>query len=916
MSHRLLRGVRGLACASFVAITVIACGGGGGGGGSSSSSGGGNGLRFTPNQTTVNFDYTDTQQPPFDSVIITATGNLPDTFYIMAQDQSGHLDPEIRAFLGDTTGTFEFKPRANLAPGSYSGTLRLMACSNQSCTRQIGNSPVNINYTIRVRAGLKVTPQNATSPIVYTSGQQGSVSYTVQLPEGSTAYSVQKSNPGEPCEIVDVAATTFRVVSVNVPSGNYQCVIRVDAGSAFDLKIVSFQALPPAGGDRGVDVQESGVTLTSAEGAPSAVTRLHVTPATWDSRYDVEVLGYGGGFADWLQFTPATDGYDVVADARDLPEGTYSALVRVFTPPPYGSFDDFSVSVTVGPGLVRPADVVRAIDSESVVGDLSGSVPINLAAGPQVTWIAETQADWLTVSNTGQTGGNLSFDFNNQAFRDLPNGREHVATIVVNTPNPAISAMSFDVRVNKRLAQVTGLGPYLHTAGRPIRAYVRGVGFSSIANISRIQMSGVPVGERTFTPVNDTTVILEVPDGLDARGYTISATNALNFPVQARTLVVENPVAYAYAAMPTNLPVGNINYDAERKRVYITSSPNYPQTNQFVNWQYDNGTWTPNVYPQDAPMDLGFSPDGSQVYAVRPGYFPWQGVYGNVYVYDANSLTQVNENPYEGWVRVSVMTGRQIPVSNDGRIFLGADGGNSFLRDTTVFDSINREYSVLRLPGDLRFDNVTYEVPRDGSKVFVGEVRSPEFSVGRYDATTSSYVTLPGYQAGIYNMHSSDDGSRVVQAGSYVFNSDMEILQNIYRELMEFQDRIIGATVVSPDGRRAYALAFDTNEINRPNPIPDPPQSRPRIYVLDLTSNVPTPDDAAVLGYFEIDDYPICRTQMGCDYQVRGAITPDGGTLFYAGQDNFVVVPVPPEGTLVSKLPPRVFKWQPGKKAQ
>jgi hypothetical protein len=912
MSSLVCRVSRAIAIASVCAFGLLSCGGGGGGG--SSNGGGSNSLRFTPNQTNIHFEYTDTQQVPFDTVVVTATGKLPSAFYIGAQDVSGHLDPEIRATLGTTTGSFEIRPRSTLAPGTYNGTLRLMACSDQACTRQIGNSPVTVTYDIRVRAGLRVTPVYPPDPVTYTSGNEGSVLFTVQLPENATAFTADTINTSALCHIADITATTFRLVANYAPSGNYLCQWRVDAGSAFTLGSVNFRALAPVGGDQNLDVQESGLTLTAAEGAPSAASRLHVTPATWDSRYDIEVQGYGGGFSDWLQLTRTSDGFEVIADAANLPEGTYFATLRVFSPSPWSSSEGVPVSLTVGPGLVRPADVVRVIDSESSSAVLEGSVPINLVAGPQVSWNAASNAAWLTLeTSSGQTGGSLSFRINDE-IRALANGREHVATVVVTTPNPAISPVSFDVRVSKRLAQVTGLGPYLHIAGRPLRAYVRGLGFSSMNNLQRIQMAEVP--EATFTLVNDTTLMLEVPAGVPAGSYPVSASNDLGFAVESRTLRVVDPVSYPYAAMTTGLPVGNINYDAERQRVYISSSPNYSLTNQFVNWQFGNGTWTPNVYPLDAPMDLGFSADGSRIYIVRPGYLPWYGEYGNVYVHDANSLTRVQENPYDSWVSVSVTTGRQIPVMNDGRVWLGAHRFSLTPRATTVFDPLYREYSVLQLPGELRFEGATYEVPRDGSKVFVGEVMNTQYSVGRFDASTSTYVTLPAYQERIYNAHSSDDGSRIALGGNYIFNSNMEVLQSIYKELGEFQNRLISSTIVSPDGRRAYALAFDTNEISRFNNPPEPPQSKPRVYVLDITSDVPTPDDATVLGYFEIDDYPICRTQSDCDYQVRGAITPDGGTLFFAGQDRFVVVPVPAEATLVARVPPRVFKWEPGKAAR
>jgi hypothetical protein len=134
--------------------------------------------------------------------------------------------------------------------------------------------------------------------------------------------------------------------------------------------------------------------------------------------------------------------------------------------------------------------------------------------------------------------------------------------------------------------------------------------------------------------------------------------------------------------------------------------------------------------------------------------------------------------------------------------------------------------------------------------------------------------------------------------GLWVFNRDLQLHASLYDTLRVINDWTVAYGLVSPDGRRLYAIAYDPRDYYQNNfPLP-PPVSKPRVYVVDISNTVPTPGSANVLGYFEVDDYPICRESNPCDPQTRGAISPDGRTLFFAGADRLIVVPVPGESSL------------------
>lgn len=888
---------------------VGSCGGGGGGSGSSSGGGGGgSGLTFTLDRTSISFDYVDTSSPSEQVVVATATGTLPSTLYIGAQDQSTYLNPAIQALLSGAQATFRILPQANLSPGTYSGTLRLMACADQACVTQLGNSPLSVNYSILVRPGLRVRPEGNPT-YTFNSGSEGIANFTVQLPEGATSFLASTINGGSICRIGNVTATAFDLIAASVPPGDHLCQFQVESGGKIMLGGANFHVAANPAGYRDLSVAEDSLTLATVEGA-SLTRRLHVTPSTWDSDVGAEAINYANGGSDWLTLTPATDGFDVVASAANLAAGTYYATVRVFGRSPYYSQSvNVGVALTVGPGLIGPADIMPTVSNLTASEDLGGSTLIQLADGPVVQWSASTDVPWLQLTRpSGDTGTPLEFSYDNSAFRALTNGRTHTAVVTVTTANPAIAPVEFRVIVDKRLAQVSGLGPYLHVSGAPIRAYVRGVGFSAIGNLSSLAVDGAPGA--VFTAVNDTTLLLQIP-ALPAGSYPVHATNGLGAAVESRTLKVVAPVSFAYASLPNDKPVGNVIYDAERRTVYLTDRAEGAAT--LLRFKYDGAGWVATPLATAGASDIALSNDGS---ALLEGVVPDSMRSRNISTLDIESESRFTG---DGTLLPTWYNGRQLAVANDGRVWL-ANPGYPYARRLSIFDPLFGTFTPVLLPGAGSLSSAELEVPRDGSRVIIGEIDGQAHGLGIYDTVTDTYTNISpvesypqGWGYG-FRMHSSDDGSRVSFNGLWVFNRDMQLHANLYDTLRVINDWTVAYGLMSPDGRRLYAIAYDPRDYYQNNtPLP-PPISKPRVYVVDTSGSTPTPASANVLGFFEIDDYPICRYSNPCDPQTRGAISPDGRTLFFAGADHLVVVPVPAENTLIpmAKIAPPVMKlWKP-----
>ena len=107
-----------------------------------------------------------------------------------------------------------------------------------------------------------------------------------------------------------------------------------------------------------------------------------------------------------------------------------------------------------------------------------------------------------------------------------------------------------------------------------------------------------------------------------------------------------------------------------------------------------------------------------------------------------------------------------------------------------------------------------------------------------------------------------------------------------------------------PPGSRAYVLAYERGELTAPTP-----QFTPRVYVFNLTNPVSANQQMPLIGYFTLAHYPTCLRSANCSLRPQSVLNETGNTLFYAGDQNFIVAPVPAEGSLMSLAPsPRVQK--------
>jgi hypothetical protein len=138
--------------------------------------------------------------------------------------------PSIRP-LTDTSIELVLSGVNGVAPGIYANTLQILACLDTSCTTQLGNSPLEIPYSITVHPGLALSPSPLSVSVPFGTRPEQSVA--VQLPEGTTSWTVQRQCPTCGGFIAPAAASdgspSIDVTYDLAPVGHYMDTWWVDA---------------------------------------------------------------------------------------------------------------------------------------------------------------------------------------------------------------------------------------------------------------------------------------------------------------------------------------------------------------------------------------------------------------------------------------------------------------------------------------------------------------------------------------------------------------------------------------------------------------------------------------------------------------------------------------------------------------
>lgn len=881
---------------------LMSCGGGGGGGGD--DDGGGNNFRVTLDRNSVSWTfYQGADVPAAQNITGTATGTFNGQLFVAATIENNGavnaINPNITISISGTRATASVQPVAGLAAGTYTGRIQFLACSDAACNNRIGGTPLPVNFTVTVQTGVQATPGAITNSA--ESGNTVVADIAVTPGVNETGFTIGATTAF--VQITNQTAGGFRVTLPSLPVGVYDASIALTGSNGSRSSVpIAYTVTAPPGGQQLLSVTPSNVTLTAAEGASSAPAEVQVTEATWRPGLRAPVIEYREG-QNWLNIAPVQGGYNFVANAANLSIGTYTAIVFIANNElpqginePFGNSQQVFVSVTVGPGLVQPADVVRVITSATRDFELTGLVDIDLAGGlgggPQVTWNATSDVPWMFVSASGTTGESLTFEIQQLWLSTAENFAEHVANITVTAPGTVITPITFPIRVQRRLAAVTGVGAHVQLSGQPTTLVVSGRGFDAFEPTA-IGVVSDAASASSVQRVSDTKVLLTYDSFSTPGTYRMLATSRLGYDTAEGSFVVVAPTAYTYDTVATGGAIAHLAVDHETGTLYGVRLEDAPEEGSLVRFRSSGGNWTADSPSISAVGNVGVLNDGNVIVNTVPGGLTIldRDTMNSTFTLDLSCTGLHHKSP-------------NMPVTLDGRVWLSRSlinpgcAGSPRWGELGRFDPQTEAFQLFETPNEPwfvgRFANgPSFVMSRNGERLVMHQESNQNFPPMVYlDASESVLRPTPQDQPNWFQTAaSSDDGSRMLFDHDRLVNDEFATVGRV--EIPEyslpFTDAAFrAASVLSPDGSRAYVLTYPVSFIGQET---TPTSPLPRVWVLDTSGDVgdaPLP----VEGYFEIEDAPSCL-QSGCAFSSRAAVSIDGATLFFAGNERMVIAPIP-----------------------
>lgn len=480
------------------------------------------------------------------------------------------------------------------------------------------------------------------------------------------------------------------------------------------------------------------------------------------------------------------------------------------------------------------------------------------AGGPQPTW--------LDLSIFGN-GSPLNINVRPNTTALAPGNYTATVRVITARADQTIISLrdvpvTYTVSAFQPLLQGSYVVPYVATTNVAGDVIIRGQGLAGVTSVSFNNVGAGNVSGTNVSVVNGTEVHASYP-GLPAGVYAVTL-NAGAIPFSANLVVVDAP-AFAAESIPYPAAdlkqVRSIVYDAERKALVVgLSDLSGIGFSGVLRYAYTSSWQAPASTSMSPLRDVALSLDGAKLFALANT---------NIRPIDAVSLTQGAPVEAPGFNPGSAGL-KSLAIANDGNAIVTSGenlgSGNSTLY---VFGTGNSSFlSVPNTPGFFGLSKATAAASGDGSRVVLLQRDATiDSNVYQYRASPSA-LSATGLMldqfGGSHIVPTAVDraGTRIVMQGTRVYDKDYVLLGTLPSTTI--------AVVLKPDGTRAYT--FDDSG---------------RVRTWDLTVN---PVGA---GAFSEIGSPGVTPTADPGFNAKIAITPDGGTLFLAGGDRIVVMPVP-----------------------
>lgn len=210
-------------------LILSACGGGGGGGSTPPPS---TGLSVQFSTSTVSSEYLQGNAPAPMTILASASGATDKDLLMGAEVTGTGIALPIGVTIDTATrqGTITVMPAGGLTAGTYSGSIKLLACTTQACTAHHAGSPHMVSYTITVRPSLN--PSITFVPLATVETGTASRDITFNSPGTnitvSSAVSYDAEKTGWLTSTVNGNALRVQASAATLPVGLYRAYVGLD----------------------------------------------------------------------------------------------------------------------------------------------------------------------------------------------------------------------------------------------------------------------------------------------------------------------------------------------------------------------------------------------------------------------------------------------------------------------------------------------------------------------------------------------------------------------------------------------------------------------------------------------------------------------------------------------------------------
>jgi hypothetical protein len=484
---------------------------------------------------------------------------------------------------------------------------------------------------------------------------------------------------------------------------------------------------------------------------------------------------------------------------------------------------------------------------------------------PVQTFTTASDASWLSVTpQSGSTSASTSVSaaLVPGELDHLDSG--HYTANVTLTPTSGTPVV-VPVILNVTRTQVNYASPYVQTSGVQDDVIIRGENFSLI-HPTAVQFGTTPA--TTFTVVSDTEIHATHPP-LAAGTYSVHVSNQEGIDRTRAQLVVVDAPTYAAAALayPSSGDVRSVVdlvYDAGRGAVLVammhpSRGANWTEIYRFA-YSAGSASWSSAV--------LTTLPGISAMALTANGGKLLVGTQDQTNGFDSN-IIEADPITIATLLTTSVLNfgpPTHIALVNDGRAIM--TGGINAIQSIMSYSELRPQVVPLNPQpnGASAVYNGAVAASGDGSSAEISDGLDGE--VALWNASTEQLTS--GHQSHNFaEIKLNRDGSRVLRFtglnGAQVYDTSQNLLGTLPTTT------VVG--VLAPSGLRAYT--YDSNGTIRVFDLTTPPADGQSLYPEILPAIIPSASPSSS---------PNTVAKM--------VISPDGGRLFVAGDQQVVVVPV------------------------